>query len=54
MRKAEYTEEPKALGNFEQGMIALFKVPKESVAKSLKKREKPASSERKPKRSDRD
>ena len=41
--KPEYIEGPKATENFEEGMKTLFKVPKDSVAKALKKRVKPAS-----------
>ncbi len=53
MRKAEYIEGPEALKNFEQGMIALFKVPKSSIAPA-KKHGKRASSEGKPKKADKD
>jgi hypothetical protein len=35
--KPEYIEGPKALENFERGMIALFKVPKDAVGKGRKK-----------------
>jgi hypothetical protein len=31
MKTPEYVEGPKARKNFERGMIALFKVPKEAV-----------------------
>ena len=51
--KPEYIEGLKAKENFERGMEALFKVPKAAVV-SLKKREKGVSSERKPKKSDKD
>jgi hypothetical protein len=54
MKRAEYIEGRQAVENFEEGMKALFKVPKDSVAKALKKRVKSASSERKPKKSDKD
>ncbi len=54
MREPEYIEGRQATKNFEEGMKALFKVPKDSVAKALKKRGKPASSEDKPKKADRD
>jgi hypothetical protein len=50
-QQPEYTEGKKARENFEQGMIALFKVPKESVA-TAKKRGKVVSP-RKPKKADR-
>lgn len=51
--KAEYVEGQKALENFEEGMKALFKVPKAATV-PLKKRGKTASSERKPKKADKD
>ncbi|MGA9042237.1 MAG: hypothetical protein WB421_17020 [Terriglobales bacterium] len=51
--KPEYTEGSKALGNFERGMKALFKVPKAAVVKAEKKQKK-ASALRKPKRADKD
>ncbi len=53
MKEPEYTEGPKALGNFERGMKALFKVPKAAIVQA-KKRVKNASSERKPKKADKD
>ena len=53
MKPREYIEGPEALKNFEQGMIALFKVPKAAIAPA-KKRGKPASSEDKPKKADKD
>jgi hypothetical protein len=53
MKQPEYTEGPKALENFERGMTALFKVPKAAIV-PLKKRGKIVSSERKPKKSDKD
>jgi hypothetical protein len=53
MKQPEYTGGPKALENFERGMTALFKVPKAAIV-PLKKRGKAASSERKPKSSDKD
>ena len=56
--KAEYTEGPKALENFEEGMKALFNVPKDAVVKAEKRRKKKASSRaqsvRKPRPSDKD
>jgi len=36
-RSAEYTEGPKAQENFEQGMKAIFNVPKDEVVKAEKK-----------------
>jgi hypothetical protein len=52
--KREYIEGTKALENFEHGMTALFKVPKDKVVKAEKKQQKKASSLRKQKRADRD
>ena len=49
----EYTEGTKAKKDFEQGMIALFKVPKTVVVKAEKKKRKSASL-RKSKRADKD
>jgi len=40
MKEREYTEGPKALENFERGMIALFKVPKLAIGKARKKARK--------------
>ncbi len=51
--KQEYIEGQKATENFEEGMKALFKVPKDAVVKAEKKLKK-KSSGRKPKLSDRD
>lgn len=53
MREPEYTEGPKALENFEEGMKAIFKVPKDEVVRAEKKKQK-ASLLRKPKLSDKD
>ncbi|HWY56600.1 MAG TPA: hypothetical protein VNZ03_19195 [Terriglobales bacterium] len=53
MKSPEYTEGPKALENFKQGMEALFKVPKSAVLKKKKQARKPATL-RKPKRADKD
>jgi hypothetical protein len=36
MKQSEYIEGPKALDNFERGMIALFKVPKEAIGAGRK------------------
>ena len=50
MKPREYIEGPKARENFESGMIALFKVPKDAIGKArkegrkltaLRKRKKP-------------
>jgi hypothetical protein len=55
MKPFVYIEGRQATENFEEGMKALFKVPKDSFVKPLKKRVKTAaSSERKPKKSDKD
>lgn len=54
MKQPEYIEGAQATENFQKGMKALFKVPKDSIVKPLKKREKGAFSERKPKNSDKD
>jgi len=51
--KHEYVEGPKALDNFERGMIALFKAQKTADPKSKKQVKKPVSL-RKQKRSDKD
>lgn len=37
MKQPEYIEGERATGNFEEGMKAVFKVPKEKVAKVGKK-----------------
>jgi hypothetical protein len=54
--KHEYLEGPKAQENFEEGMKLLFKVPKDSVVKAEKKKQKAsrAARLRKSKASDRD
>lgn len=57
MKQPEYTEGPKATENFEEGMKALFNVPKDAVVKAEKRRKKKASraqSVRKPRLSDKD
>ena len=38
MRKCEYVEGDEARGNFEEGMKALFKVPKTQVVKAEKRK----------------
>jgi hypothetical protein len=53
-REHEYVEGVKATENFEEGMKALFKVIKDSVARAGKKSVKAASLERKPKSADKD
>lgn len=37
IRNLEYIDGPKAVGNFERGMIALFKVPETAIGKGGKK-----------------
>jgi hypothetical protein len=44
--KAEYIEGRQAAENFEQGMKALFKVPKDEVVKAEKKKQKAARASR--------
>jgi hypothetical protein len=53
MKQPEYIEGPKARENFERGMIALFKVPKEAIGKGRKEGRKLATP-RKKKRADKD
>jgi hypothetical protein len=55
-RKIEYVEGLKATENFEEGMKALFSVPKDKVVRAEKKKQKTsrASRLRKPKLSDKD
>jgi len=53
MKQHVYIEGPEALKNFEQGMIALFKVPKTAIGKARKKGRK-LTAPRKSKRSDKD
>jgi hypothetical protein len=56
MKQPEYTEGPKALENFEEGMKAVFQVPKaDIVAPKTKNAKQPKrATSRKPKCSDRD
>jgi hypothetical protein len=53
-----YIEGPKATENFEEGMKAIFKVPKDKVVKAEKRRKKQKTSDaqslRKPRLSDKD
>lgn len=46
MKSAEYIEGPKAQGNFEEGMRAIFKVPKDEVVAVEKKAKKKRASRR--------
>jgi hypothetical protein len=46
MKQPEYQEGPMAQENFEQGMKALFKVPKDVVVKAEKKKRKAARASR--------
>ena len=52
MKQAEYVQGPKAQENFEEGMKALFKVPKERVVKAVKKQASQRARKKKPKPSD--
>jgi hypothetical protein len=52
MKQSEYTEGPKALENFERGMIALFKVPKTAIGKGRKKGRKLAIKRKAKRRAD--
>jgi hypothetical protein len=53
--KPEYIEGQQATANFEEGMTALFKVPKRAVALPKKNAKQPrAATSRKSKRSDED
>jgi hypothetical protein len=54
--KQEYLEGLKATENFEDGMKAIFKVPKDAVVRAEKKRKKASRSSelRKPKNADKD
>ena len=58
MKQPDYIEGPKAQENFEEGMKALFKVPKGEVVKAeqkaKRKRASRAQSVRKPRVSDKD
>ncbi len=58
MKATEYIEGEQAQENFEEGMKALFKVPKAAVVKAEKRKKGKTSSRaqsvRKPKRSDKD
>ena len=56
MKELEYIEGRQAAENFEEGMKALFKVPKGEVVKAEKKKQKTARASRlrKPKLSDKD
>jgi hypothetical protein len=53
MKQPEYIEGPKALENFERGMIALFKVPKKAIGDTRKKGRK-LTAPKKKKRPDKD
>jgi hypothetical protein len=52
MKHAEYTEGRQATENFEEGMKAIFKVPKDKVVKAEKKKASRASLQRELKLSD--
>ncbi len=53
MKQVEYIEGRQATENFEEGMKALFKVPKGKVGKAAKKTSRPSQT-KKPKRADED
>jgi len=52
MKQLQYVEGKEAAENFEEGMKALFKVPKKKVAKAAKKNASQPQRLRKPKRAD--
>ena len=54
MKAYEYVEGRQAKDNFEEGMKALFKVPKSEVVKREKNAKQRRASVRKTKRSDKD
>ena len=56
VKQCEYIEGRNATANFEEGMKALFKIPKDEVVKAEKKKQKASRSSRlrKPKLSDKD
>ena len=54
MKEPEYLEGAKATENFEEGMKALFKVPKERVVKAAKKQASRRARKKRPKPSDKD
>jgi hypothetical protein len=55
MKEPEYAEGQRATENFEEGMKALFSVPKDEVVQAQKKaKKKRGPSSRKPKISDKD
>lgn len=59
MKQREYREGPEATKNFEEGMKAIFNVPKDAVVKAEKKKGKRKASSReqsvrKPRLSDKD
>jgi len=54
MREPEYKEGPEAMRNFEEGMKALFKVPKAKAVKAAKKKASRPSQTKKPRLSDKD
>jgi len=54
MKQPEYIEGPKALENFERGMVALFKVPKVAILQRKKSAKQPKATSRKSKNSGKD
>jgi hypothetical protein len=53
IKQPQYREGPEATKSFEEGMRALFQVPK-LPSKKKKQKDKPTASRRKPKSSDKD
>jgi hypothetical protein len=54
MKVTEYIDGSRASRNFEEGMKALFKVPKNKVAKLMKKAQSASSQKTRKKKSDKD
>jgi hypothetical protein len=54
MKQPQYVEGQQAIKNFEEGMKALFKVPKERVVKAAKKQASRRARKKRPKPSDKD
>jgi len=54
MKQLEYLEGRKATENFEQGMKALFKVPKAAIMRKNNRKQSKGTTSRKTKRSDKD
>jgi hypothetical protein len=54
MKEPQYIEGPEATRDFEEGMKALFEVPKDAVVKAEKEKASRSSRLRKPRPSDKD